>query len=151
MKSQKIIALLLAAALLFNLSACQPRNELEKSGDILPQEQPKQPQEPPAAPENTPPAEESTEPAFPTSYDSVEEMQAAFDQFILNEFVSQLEGDYLSIHQTLRHPEVYGIDLREAEVSLGDAVSEEYLAEARAENLKLKEQFETFDYALLTP
>ena len=151
MKSQKIIALLLATALLFNFSACQPRNELEQSGDILPQEQPKQPQESPAAPESTPPAEESTEPAFPTSYDSVEEMQAAFDQFILNEFVSQLEGDYLSIHQTLRHPEVYGIDLSEAEVTLGDAVSEEYLAEARAENLKLKEQFEAFDYALLTP
>ena len=151
MNLQKTIALLLTAALLFNLSACQPRNKLEQEETTLPQEKPEHSLEQPSEPENTPPTEESTKPEFPTSYDSVEEMQAAFDQFIMNEFISQLEGDYLSIHQTLRHPEVYGIDLAEAEVTLGDAVSEEYLAEARAENLKLKEQFDTFDFELLTP
>ena len=151
MNLQKMIALLLTTALLFNLSACQPRNKLEQEETTLPQEQPEHSLEQPSEPENTPPTEESTKPEFPTSYDSVEEMQAAFDQFIMDEFISQLEGDYLSIHQTLRHPEVYGIDLAEAEVTLGDAVSEEYLAEARAENLKLKEQFDTFDFELLTP
>lgn len=138
------LSLLLAVLLSLNLSACQPRTEADaspSSGIEAPQEQ----QEAAEIPNK-----EKEEIVYPTHYESAEEMQAAFEQFIHEEFISQLEDDYLSIHYTLRNPESYGIDLSAADISLGDAISEEYLAEARAENQKLKEQFETFDYEQLT-
>ncbi len=142
---KKFAALLLSAALLLNLSACQPRQEEKEPEITIPPILQETPVEPPAEPQKEPSE------SFPTSYASTEEMRAAFDQFILDEFVSQLEGDYLSIHQTLRHPEVYGINLAESEVTLGDAISDEFVEEAKTENLKLKAQFETFDYEQLTP
>lgn len=141
------LSLLLAVLLSLNLSACQRRHEAETSPSAETEaSQEQQTAETPAEPTQ----EKEDESSYPTSYEGAEEIQAAFDQFIHEEFISQLEDDYLSIHYTLLNPEDYGIDLSTAEISLGDAVSEEYLAEARTENQKLKEQFETFDYEMLT-
>lgn len=140
------LSLLLAVLLSWNLSACQSRDRREhfpSSETGISQEQ--QTAETPAKP-----TEEKKEEASPDDTNDARKMQTAFDQFIHEEFISQLEDDYLSIHYTLLSPEDYGIELSTAEISLGDAISEEYLTEARAENQKLKEQFETFDYEMLT-
>ncbi len=143
-------ALFLALLLTFNLAACDKR----------PVSQPEQEKESPTQtelPEETKPSERPTEPEKEDEKEEVlvvpeeqSEHQKAFDEFILREFKDSLEGDYLSIHQVLLNPEVYGVDLAEVEVSLGDGIDEAVLEEARTENQKIKEEFELFDYKLLT-
>ncbi len=131
-------ALLLALLLALNLSACGRRAT-----------EPSEPQE--TIPEQSETLPEETSPAPVEPARTAEEQQAAFDEFIMEEFVSSLEEEYLSIHHTLRHPEDYGIDISKAQVSVGDAINEAYLKEAREENQRLKVEFEAFDYELLTP
>ena len=147
---KRLIAALLAALLCFSISGCN--REIPPSPDNPPENVEK---EDSGKSENQETGQEETsnsepKPEFPTSYATVEEMQAAFDDFILQEFVDSLDGDYLAIHQSLLHPEKYGIDLDSAEVTLGDVITEAYLEEARQENNRLKEQLGTFDYVLLT-
>ena len=159
----RLCALLLVLLLSLNLSACQPREQTEQLQETVPpsseQEQPSPPEPPETAEKPSQPPQEplSTkkepyihpdERDYPDSEAGQE--QKAFDLFILEEFVSGLEDDYLAIHVTLQNPESFGIDKSSAAVTLGEAISEEYIAEARENNQQLKEQFESFRYDLLT-
>ncbi len=147
---QRTVALLLAMLLIFNLTACDKR----------PVSQPEQEKEPPTQTETSEEIKPSESPEGQEKEDEKEEIlvvpkeqsehQKAFDEFILREFKESLEGDYLSIHQVLLNPEDYDIDISKAEVSLGDGIDEAVLEEAKAENQKIKEEFELFDYDLLT-
>ena len=147
-QSKRLTALLLATLLTLNLSACQPRNKIpsEDTPSPLP------PQETVTVEATAPPAqavEPETKP-LPTSFATAKEMQETFDAFILEEFIARLENDYFAIHQTLRHPEQYGIDLYQAEITLGDAINDESIAEIRAQNQAAQEMFSIFQCDLLT-
>lgn len=122
----RLCALLLAVLLCVSAAGCQKRES--GSVDTMPE---------------LPFEEPSVDPAL--------EMQQAFDAFILKDFISTMEEDYLSLHYTLLKPEVYDIDPSAVEVSLGAAIDEAYLKESRESNQKLKEELESFDYDLLTP
>ncbi len=143
-KLKQLTALLLATLLLLNLSACQPRNGVVEDNAPTSPPQQETPSEAPAEP----PAPEKEK--YPTSFSSAAEMQEAFDAFIYDEFIAQLDNDYLTIHQILRNPEDYGIDIREAKITLGDAINDESIAEIRAQNQEAQEAFSVFDYDLLT-
>lgn len=163
--SHRLSALVLALLLTLNLSACQRRVEpeapeepsqppaVEEEIDVPspPEKKPEKEPEPPKTGDNSP---KILSYVFPSERDYPDDEagaeQKAFDEFLLEEFVSSLEDDYLNIHTTLVDPSHFGIDKTAAEVTIGDAVSEEFLAEARANNLELKERFEAFNYDLLT-
>lgn len=121
--TKRFISAFLAALICVSLAACEKN---------------------PQIPEQNPQQEETL-----SHFSSVEEMQKAFDDFILDEFTSSLEGDYLSIHHTLLNPQTYGIDLENAEIIVGESVNEDYIAKYSAQNLELKTEFEKFDYELL--
>lgn len=168
--TKRLTALLLAALLTVNLSACKPRTEapvqeespVQEEVEINEENEPEPTEETPIAAE---PPEEEEKPEQPVSVKKAEYIpidqrdypdseagaeQKAFDEFIMRDFTESLEEDYLGLHYTLLEPEAYGIDSSKAVVSLGDVVNEEYLAEARNSNLEVKEEFEAFDYDLLT-
>ncbi len=160
-----LIALLLAALLSLNLSACKPRTKAPvqpkppaQEEEVLPQEteqpQASKPVRPLTPVEKDPTAEKAkyiplSERKYPES--EAGKKQKAFDEFIMRDFVDSLQEDYLALHYTLLEPEVYGIDSSQAAVSLGDVVNDEYLEEARNANYEIKKEFEDFDYDLLTP
>lgn len=147
-KSTRFLALCLALALTVG---CSPAAAQEPQPDPAPNPPVESPAQEPTEP--LPPAEGET-PAqedYPKSYDSTEELQAAFDAFLLEDFVESLQDDYLSLHYTLLQPESYGIDPATVEVSLGDIPDEEALAQARQDNQKLAERLATFDVERLTP
>lgn len=73
------------------------------------------------------------------------EMQKQFDEFIKNEFVSEMENDYLSMHILLEHPEDFGVDSKDMKIQLGSKYSEDAFDEDRKELAKTIEQFESFD------
>ena len=147
--STRLTAALLALLLCLSAAGCTKRQE---SAGIPPATETEQETTEENTAESTEESvvEERPKLEIPTSYATVEEMQETFDAFILEEFVTSLEGDYLAIHQTLLHPEEYGIDSSKAEVTVGTVTNEEHIQETLTENLRLKEQFETFDYELLT-
>lgn len=142
-KSTRFVTLFLALSLAVG---CSPAAQQPQ-----PDPAPNPPVETPAQ-EPLPPVEEET-PAedYPKSYDSTKELQAAFDAFLLEDFVEATQSDYLSLHYTLLQPETYGIDPGTVEVSLGEIPDEEALAQARLENQKLAERLATFDVERLTP
>ncbi len=156
----RLCALLLALLFSVNFSACQRREPtVPPQEPILPpvsQEQPSLPELPetPAQPSQKPSSPKKEPYILPEDRDYPDSEagreQKAFDLFILEEFVSGLEDDYLAIHVTLQNPEYFGIDKSSAQVTLGEALSEEYITEARENNQQLKEEFETFRYELLT-
>lgn len=148
-KSTRFLALCLALALTVG---CSPAAAQEPQPDPAPNPPVESPAQEPTEP--LPPAEEESseeEEGYPKSYDSTEELQAAFDAFLLEDFVESLQDDYLSLHYTLLQPESYGIDPATVEVSLGDIPDEEALAQARQDNQKLAERLATFDVERLTP
>lgn len=73
--------------------------------------------------------------------------QARFDDFTERTFRQLLEGDSLSTHFILQHPETYGLSCEEMKFP---EISVEILKEQAAENEALKEELSSFDPALLT-
>jgi len=144
-KSTRFLALCLALCLTVGAAGCSPAAKADPQPEPSPSVQ--SPAEEPQKPAS--PAEDETD--YPQSYDSAEELQAAFDAFILEDFVDSLQDQYLSLHYTLLQPQTYGIDPDAVEVNLGPVITEEYLAQARQENQELAERFATFDYERLTP
>ena len=84
-----------------------------------------------------------------TKQDSAE-VQKQFDEFIKNDFISDMENDYLSLHILLEHPENFGVDPKEVKIQIGETFSEENAAEDRKEVAETIEAFKTFDRDLLT-
>lgn len=77
--------------------------------------------------------------------------QKKFDEFIQSELVASVEGDYLSTHIYFEHPENYGIDPSNIEVSLGTRANDEAAyTESVEETNKTKEALEAFNRDLLT-
>lgn len=77
--------------------------------------------------------------------------QKKFDEFIQSELVASVEGDYLSTHIYFEHPENYGIDPTDIEVSLGTRANDETAyTESVEETNKTKEALEAFNRDLLT-
>lgn len=68
--------------------------------------------------------------------------QADFDAFVHDDFVSTMEGDWLTAHNYLENPENYGVDISNAEISYGEVVSDEAFAQSIED---LKETRKTFD------
>ncbi len=148
--TQRAVALLMALLMCLTLAACDRRSTAPfEAESVLPEQTETVREE--VAPEPTEELE-GKEPVkeTPTVYQTAEENQAAFDAFIREEFISSLEEDYLAIHQTLLHPEDYGIDISKANIRLGEGITETYLEKAREENQSLKKEFECFRYDWLT-
>lgn len=145
-RTPRCCAFLLALLMIWNLTACQKSNRVDNTAEI-PQKQEEKVENSATSPEAEMSEEDNQEPIeIPAE---AEAMQAAFDDFIYNEFIAQLDNDYLSIHYSLLHPEDYGIDPSSAEISLGEGITEDYLAEGREENRQLQETLEQFQYDLL--
>lgn len=73
------------------------------------------------------------------------EMQKQFDEFIKNEFITEMENDYLSMHILLEHPEDFGVNPKNMKIQIGSKYSEEALDEDRKKLTETIEQFEAFD------
>lgn len=73
-----------------------------------------------------------------------EEMQKQFDEFIKNEFVSEMENDYLSMHILLEHPENYGVNPENMKIQIGEKFTEGAANQDREELAKTIEKFEQF-------
>ena len=160
---KRLTALLLAALMSLHFTACQPRTETPVQPENSVQDETATPQitdKPQASKPVKPltPTETSSakseyipisEREYPDSEAGAE--QKAFDEFIMTDFIDSLQEDYLALHYTLLEQETYSIDPSNAVISLGDVINEEFLEEARSNNLEIKEQFEAFNYDLLTP
>lgn len=73
------------------------------------------------------------------------EMQKQFDEFIKNEFISEMENDYLSMHILLEHPEDFGVNPKDMKIQIGSKYSEEAFDEDRKELAETIKEFEAFD------
>lgn len=89
---------------------------------------------------------ESTE--TPDSDEAIAE-QARFAEYLNDSFIEGVTNDTLSLHYTIAHPEEYGIE--RPEVTYGDIdMSDEALAEEKQSALDELEEFNEFNYDLLT-
>ena len=83
----------------------------------------------------------------PSSPEALEE-QAEFDEWLWEAFVDNVTSDTITLHYTLAHPENYDVEAPEA--TYGDVdLSEEGIAEGKAESEEALAEMETFDYDLL--
>ncbi len=73
------------------------------------------------------------------------EMQKQFDEFIKNEFITEMENDYLSMHILLEHPEDFGVNPKNMKIQIGSKYSEEALDEDRKKLAETIKEFEAFD------
>lgn len=76
--------------------------------------------------------------------------QAAFDEFIEEEFIESIKQDFLSTHVFMIHPEQFGIDPLQIEVNLGPGPTEEYFNECHEEYQTTVEKFNQFNRKNLT-
>lgn len=163
---KRLTALVLALLICLNCAACQSGTEIPVQPEPPIQEDISSISQETEKPQTTKPVKPLTPSEKPSSTEKVKYIpiserdypdseagaeQKAFDEFIMTDFIDSLQEDYLALHYTLLEPEVYGIDPSNATVSLGDVVNEEFLEEARSNNLEIKKQFEAFHYELLTP
>ena len=72
------------------------------------------------------------------------EVQKQFDEFIKNDFISDMENDYLSLHILLEHPENFGVDPKEVKIQIGETFSEENAAQDRKEVAETIESYKAF-------
>lgn len=79
-----------------------------------------------------------------------EEEQAAFDDFMEQQFIDSMQSDYTSAHTYLQDPEKYGIDVNAMEVNLGQRFDEASLQASKEAFKESYAQFQQFDRALLT-
>ncbi len=69
-----------------------------------------------------------------------------FTQFLDEQFVETVESDFTTMHQLFEHPEDYGIDVDNVEVSLGEVVTTD---EDRQEVEETIDELKSFDYSTL--
>lgn len=143
-KKKRYIAGLLIGAMLFSLAGCKKKNDdtteavptIDLSTETTSQ----------------PDIEVTTEdPSVDlTSPEAIAE-QERFDEYVMDSFKTAITSDSISLHYYLANPETYGITAEVA--TLGDAycLSDEAIADERAEAKADKEEFEGFNYSLLTP
>lgn len=76
--------------------------------------------------------------------------QARFDEYVMDCFKDAIANDSISLHYYVTQPENYGITTDVA--TLGDAycLTDEAIEAEREEAKKDKEEFDSFDYSLLT-
>ena len=77
--------------------------------------------------------------------------QKKFDEFIQQEFVSAMESDYTTAHVFLQHPENFGINPENIQVSLGTRPDETDWDQVMEQQQKSYDEFNSFDRELLTP
>lgn len=84
-----------------------------------------------------------------TSPEAIAE-QERFDEYVMKSFKDAITSDSISLHYYLAHPENYGLTAEIA--TLGDAycLTDEAIAQEREEAKEDKEEFDSFDYSLLT-
>lgn len=94
---------------------------------------------------------QQTPPTIDLTSDEAIAEQKKFDEFIQSELVASVESDYLSAHIYFEHPENYGIDPTNIEVTLGTRANDEAAyTEAVEETKKTRETLEAFNRDLLT-
>lgn len=94
---------------------------------------------------------QQTPPTVDLTSDEAIAEQKKFDEFIQSELVASVESDYLSAHIYFEHPENYGIDPTNIEVTLGTRANDEAAyTEAVEETKKTRETLEAFNRDLLT-
>lgn len=94
---------------------------------------------------------QQTPPTIDLTSDEAIAEQKKFDEFIQSELVASVESDYLSAHIYFEHPENYGIDPTNIEVTLGTRANDETAyTEAVEETKKTRETLEAFNRDLLT-
>ncbi|MCD7808973.1 MAG: hypothetical protein LUH02_06495 [Erysipelotrichaceae bacterium] len=76
--------------------------------------------------------------------------ESAFAEFINQEFIDEMESDYLTMHTYLENPEDYGVDKTKVEVSLGSRFDEDTLANNKQIVQETYEKFLAFDRDDLT-
>lgn len=76
---------------------------------------------------------------------SNEDMQKQFDEFIKNEFVEEMENDYLSMHILFEHPENFGIDGKNVKIQIDSKFTDESFDEDRKLIAETVEKFNQFD------
>lgn len=76
--------------------------------------------------------------------------QKAFDDWCQEQFVDTMEEmDTINLHYTLNHPENYGIEEKEEDISFG-SISVEDIQQSDEENTKTYKDLKKFSYKLLT-
>ncbi|MCD7840713.1 MAG: DUF885 domain-containing protein [Erysipelotrichaceae bacterium] len=75
---------------------------------------------------------------------------SAFTEFINQEFIDEMESDYLTMHTYLENPEDYGIDENKVEVNLGSRFDEDTLEENKQVVQETYEKFQEFERDDLT-
>ena len=95
-------------------------------------------------------AEESTaeESSAAEAYSEMDNEE--FAAFVQKQFVNAMESDYIGQHILLAHPENYGIDTSNTEISYGSYPSDEAFDEMREANDELEEEFAKFDRSTLS-
>lgn len=76
--------------------------------------------------------------------------KSAFAEFINQEFIDEMESDYLTMHTYLENPEDYGVDETKVEVNLGSRFDEDTLIESKQVVQETYEKFLAFDRDDLT-
>ncbi len=76
--------------------------------------------------------------------------KSAFTEFINQEFIDEMESDYLTMHTYLENPKDYGIDETKVEVNLGSRFDEDTLENNKQAVQETYEKFQEFDRDDLT-
>lgn len=74
-----------------------------------------------------------------------EDQSDAFLEFINQYMIEELSHDYTSMHTYFEKPEDYGIDLSKVEISLGERVSDETIADSQKELEELEKELNKFN------
>ena len=76
--------------------------------------------------------------------------QKDFDAFVNNDFVTTMQGDWLTAHTYLQNPENYGINMAEAPISFGEVMTDEDYELNTQDLAQTRKEFDKIHRNLLT-
>lgn len=77
--------------------------------------------------------------------DQIQEHQTSFDEFIEQDFVAAMEDNYINTHVFLEHPENFGVDIKNLEVTIGSLLTDDNYNQITTEINNTKKEFEKFN------
>lgn len=82
--------------------------------------------------------------------DNSKSVQTSFDEFIEQDFVATMEDNYLNTHIFLEHPENFGVDIKNLEVTIDSFPTDDYYNQISKEITETKKEFDKFNREDLT-